>query len=184
MGRYWDDPGASLLQHLGLGSVKYIFLLAAFIWLIVLPFRVSSWRYFSVLTFISLTSFPAILYALPVERFFSVSMANTTNMLFLAVIATWRLALLLRFLKVFTQLPSHVAWTITFMPICLIITVLTLLNLHRAVFEIMGGIRDPTSHDSSYFILMLLTGISAVIIVPLIILYVNDIIQTHRKRKS
>jgi hypothetical protein len=31
IGRYWDDEGASLLQHLGLGSVIYIFLLAAFI---------------------------------------------------------------------------------------------------------------------------------------------------------
>lgn len=25
MGRYWDDPGAKLMQHLGLGSVIYIF---------------------------------------------------------------------------------------------------------------------------------------------------------------
>ena len=34
MGRYWDDPSAKLLQHLGMGSVIYIFVLAAFIWLI------------------------------------------------------------------------------------------------------------------------------------------------------
>ncbi len=40
MGRYWDDPGASLLQHLGLGSVIYIFALALFIWLILIPFKV------------------------------------------------------------------------------------------------------------------------------------------------
>ena len=70
MGRYWDDGGASLLQHVGLGSVIYIFVLAAFIWLIVKPFRVDNWNYFTVVTFIALTSFPAIFYAIPVERFF------------------------------------------------------------------------------------------------------------------
>ena len=68
IGRYWDDPGAKLLQHLGLGSVIYIFVLALFIWLILLPFKVEGWKYFIVLTFISLTSFPAIFYAIPVER--------------------------------------------------------------------------------------------------------------------
>src|SRR5215211_6002255 len=68
IGRYWDDEGASRLQHLGLGSVIYIFLLAIFIWLIIKPFFVKNWNYFTVLTFISLTSFPAILYAIPVER--------------------------------------------------------------------------------------------------------------------
>ena len=72
MGRYWDDTGASLLQHIGLGSVFYIFVLAGFIWLILLPFKVDKWNYFTVLTFISLTSFPAVFYAIPVERFFPI----------------------------------------------------------------------------------------------------------------
>lgn len=44
MGRYWDDPGARLLQKLGLGSVIYIFILAALIWAIVKPFRISAWN--------------------------------------------------------------------------------------------------------------------------------------------
>jgi len=70
IGRYWDDDGASLLQHVGLGSVIYIFILSFLIWLIIKPFLVEGWSYFIVLTFISLTSFPAIFYAIPVERFF------------------------------------------------------------------------------------------------------------------
>src|SRR5688572_7884349 len=79
MGRYWDDEGASVLQHLGLGSVIYIFILAGFIWLILKPFFVDNWNYFTVLTFVGLTSFPAILYAIPVERFFTIQTANTIN---------------------------------------------------------------------------------------------------------
>ena len=106
MGRYWDDQRASLLQHLGLGSVIYIFILAFIIWLIVKPFLVYKWNYFTVLTFISLTSFPAVLYALPVERFFSLATANSMNVWFLAIVAAWRLGLLFYFLKHFTQLSS------------------------------------------------------------------------------
>lgn len=171
MGRYWDDPQASLLQHLGLGSVIYIFALAGFIWLILLPFKIEKWSYRIVLTFIALTSFPAIFYAIPVEKFFSIATANTINVWFLAVVATWRLCLLFYFLKHFTKLTPANIMTVTLMPICLIISVLTMLNLHRVVFNIMGGIRNPTPHDSSYYVLMFLTGISLILALPLIIAY-------------
>ncbi|HLY71882.1 MAG TPA: hypothetical protein VKR53_19245, partial [Puia sp.] len=147
MGRYWDDPAASLLQHLGIGSVIYIFILAGLIWLILKPFFIDNWNYFKVLTFISLTSFPAILYAIPVEHFFSLQTANTMNVFFLAIVAVWRLGLLYYFLKHFTMLTSVTIFTITLMPICLIISVLTMLNLDRVVFNIMAGIRHPSAHD-------------------------------------
>jgi len=171
MGRYWDDPGANILQHLGMGSVIYIFVLAAFIWVILLPFKVEKWNYFTVLTFIGLTSFPAIFYAIPVERFCTMETANTMNVWFLAVVAAWRLALLYYFLKRFTRLHFANIITVTLMPICIIISILTLLNLHRVVFNIMGGIRNPTPHDSAYMILILLTGISMVLSIPLLIAY-------------
>lgn len=184
MGRYWDDPGAKLLQHLGLGSVIYIFVLAAFIWLILLPFKVEKWSYFTVVTFIGLTSFPAVFYAIPVERFFSMEIANSINVWFLAIVAAWRLALLYYFLKTFTRLGVGNILTVTFMPICLIISVLTLLNLHRVVFNIMGGVRTETAHDASYMVLMFLTGISLILTIPLIIAYCVGIYNTIQKRKT
>lgn len=171
IGRYWDDPGASILQHAGIGSIIYIFILTCFIWLILLPFKVEKWDYFTVLTFISLTSFPAVFYAIPVERFFSIETANTMNVWFLAIVAAWRLGLLYYFLKCFTKLSKGNIITVTLMPICLIISVLTLLNLHRVVFNIMGGVRNPTPHDASYFVLIFLTGTSMILIIPLIISY-------------
>lgn len=181
MGRYWDDPGAKLMQHLGLGSVIYIFALALFIWLIVLPFKIEKWKYFTVLTFIGLTSFPAIFYAIPVEKFFSMKTANTINVWFLAIVAAWRLALLYFFLKRFTKLSIWNIITITLMPICVIISTLTMLNLHRVVFNIMGGVRNPTPHDSSYLVLMYLTGISLVLTIPLLISYALGI---YNRRKE
>lgn len=182
MGRYWDDEGATLIQHLGLGSVIYIFVLAGIIWLLVKPFRVEKWTYFTVVTFIGLTSFPAIFYAIPVERFFSLETANTLNVWFLAIVATWRLLLLFYFLKQFTRLGSNVL-TITLMPICVIITTLTALNLHRVVFDIMGGRRNVTPHDEAYSILVGLTVVSAILTLPLIIAYCVGIYLRIRKLK-
>lgn len=182
MGRYWDDTKANLLQHLGLGSVIYIFVLSAFIWLILLPYKIDKWSYKIVLTFIALTSFPAIFYAIPVERFFSISTANSMNVWFLAIVAIWRLCLLFYFLKHFTQLSTGNIVTVTFMPICLIISVLTILNLHNVVFEIMGGIRNPSPHDSSYLVLMMLTGLSMILAIPLLIAYCVGIYYSRQKK--
>ncbi|MDF1699505.1 MAG: YIP1 family protein [Saprospiraceae bacterium] len=181
MGRYWDDSGANWMQHLGLGSVIYIFVLALFIWVILLPFKIKDWSYFIVLTFIGLTSFPAIFYAIPVEKFLSIETSNTINVWFLAIVAAWRLALLYYFLKHFTRLSRGNIITVTLMPICIIISVLTLLNLHRVVFNIMGGMRNPTPHDSSYLVLMLLTGVSLFLSIPLLIAYGVGI---YNKRKE
>lgn len=122
MGRYWDDPQANWMQHLGLGSVIYIFVLALFIWIILWPFKIKNWNYFTVVTFISLTSFPAIFYAIPVERFLTLDSANTINVWFLAIVAAWRLGLLFHFLKQFTQLNRGAIITVTLMPICVIIS--------------------------------------------------------------
>ncbi len=184
MGRYWDDEGASLLQHLGLGSVIYIFVLAAFIWLIIKPFFVENWSYFTVVTFIGLTSFPAILYAIPVEKIVTISAANSINVWFLAIVAIWRLILLNYFLKRFTKLSYGNIITVTLMPICLIITTLTALNLHRVVFDLMGGLRDPNAHDDSYFILILLTGISVILTIPLLMAYGIGIYNSYKERKT
>lgn len=184
MGRYWDDPKASLLQHMGLGSVIYIFLLAAFIWIIILPFRVNRWNYFTVLTFVSLTSFPAIFYAIPVERFTTMSTANSINVWFLAIVASWRLGLLFYFIKRYTRLSSFNIITLTLMPICVIITTLFALNLHGVVFQIMGGLeKAPTPHDASYAVLMTLTLVSVLLVIPLLIAYGAGIAHQRDKEK-
>ena len=184
MGRYWDDPGAKLLQHLGLGSVIYIFVLAVIIWLIVYPYKVKNWNYFTVLTFISLTSFPAIFYAIPVERFVSLAVANTINVWFLAIVAIWRLALLFFFIRRTTDLEWWKVLTIGLLPVCLIVASLTALNLHRVVFNIMGGIRTETAHNAAYMVLLYLTIVSVALVGPLLIAYFVGIYKTRRKKKA
>lgn len=184
MGRYWDDSGANLLQHLGLVSVIYIFALALFIWVILIPFKIKNWSYFTVVTFIGLTSFPAILYAIPVEKFFPLATSNTINVWFLAIVAAWRLALLYYFLKHFTELSRSSIITVTLMPMCIIISILTMLNLHRAVFSIMGGVSNPTPHDVSYKVLLVLTGISLLLSIPLLIAYGFEIYYRRKELRT
>src|SRR5215813_7250088 len=94
IGRYWDNPRVPILQRLGIGSVIYVFLLSLLLWLVLWPLRPKHCSYFRVLTFVTLVSPPAILYAIPVEHFFSIDTSNTINAWFLAIVATWRVALL------------------------------------------------------------------------------------------
>jgi hypothetical protein len=184
IGRWWDDPGANLLQHLGLGSVAYILVLAAVIWIIVLPLKPRAWSYKHVLTFVSLTSLPALLYAIPVERFLPIETAITTNIWFLGVVALWRVALYLFYLSRHAALNRFYTYVVGLLPLCAIVVTLLILNLHRVVFDIMGGLREnqPGAHDGEYGILFLLTTIASLGIIPLLLCYVASLIHARRSR--
>ena len=59
----------------------------------------------------------------------------------------------------------------TLLPLAIIVTVLTVLNLEKAVFEIMGGNREQTQNDAAYFVLMLITTFSVLASPVVLILY-------------
>lgn len=163
VGRYWDNPRADLWQYLGLGSVAYIFILAGLLWLLILPLKPAHWSYRNVLLFISLASLPALLYAIPVERFMSMEHAQWANVWFLAIVATWRVALLFVYLQRVAKLPLGTVFIATLLPLTLIITGLTALNLEHVVFNIMAGldsVHDKSANDAAYAILFLLTWFS------------------------
>lgn len=163
MGRWWDDPDANILQHLGLGSLIYVFVLALVLLLVALPLKPNSVTYRHVLTFVALTSPPAILYAIPVERYTELSTAESLNVWFLAIVAIWRLALLFFYFHRFARLNLLEKLVTAMLPITGIIVALTYLNLERAVFNVMGGLRgDQTANDGAYSILILLTVISVI----------------------
>jgi membrane protein YdbS with pleckstrin-like domain len=45
IGRYRDNPKAEWWQLAGMGSLAYVFVLAALLWLVVAPLRPARWRY-------------------------------------------------------------------------------------------------------------------------------------------
>jgi hypothetical protein len=177
MGRFWDNPRVGVLQHLGVGSVIYIFILSVFLWLVIWPLRPQNWSYFKVLTFISMVSPPAALYAIPVEKFVSLETANTINACLLAIVAGWRVALLIYYLTQSAQLEVFPTFVATFFPLTIIVVTLTLLNLDKVVFDAMGGIRDPSPNDRAYDILSLLSLFSIMLFIPLLICYLYILVD-------
>ena len=173
MGRWWDDPEAHLLQHLGLGSLLYVFVLAFLLWLLIKPLGPQDWSYQGVLTFVALTSPPALLYAIPVERFLDLDTARQINVWFLAFVAAWRVGLLAFYLRRLARLPWYSVIVATLLPLTVIVSVLTALNLERAVFDVMGGLREEgTAGDQAYGVLMGLTLLSVLLVGPLLLVYV------------
>lgn len=171
MGRYWDHPSAPLVQMFGVGSVVYVFVLGALIYAVIAPLRPRRWGYLQTVTFMSLTAPPALLYAMPVERWMTIDDAIVANAWFLGIVAAWRVALLITILRRYADL----TWPRTVVG-CLvslsgIVVALFALNLEKAVFEIMGGFRQATANDGAYAVLFLLTALAFYAAIPLLVLY-------------
>ena len=181
-GRYWDNPRAELWQYVGLGSVAYVFVLALIIWVLIAPLKPKNWSYMNVLLFITLTSPPAVLYAIPVERFMTLELAQQTNVWFLAMVAIWRVALLVIFLKRVANLSGYSIFVASFLPLVLIVTALSALNLEHVVFKIMASLEEheKSVNDSAYMILLLITYAS-VILSPFLLASYGWLIYKVRK---
>jgi ABC-type proline/glycine betaine transport system permease subunit len=163
MGRYWDDTRATALQHAGVGSVVYVFVLAAVLWIVVKPIEPERFSYVGILTFITMTAPPAALYAIPVEKWMTLQEANKVNLYFLGIVALWRVGLWVHYLKRRGQFTGSQIFTCAGLPIAAILVALTALNLHHVVVNVMGGIReaDKSSQDAAYGAVFTLSMLSA-----------------------
>lgn len=184
IGRYWDNPQARGFQHAGLGSLAYVFIMAALLWGVVAPLRPLHWSYRNVLLFVALTSPPALLYAVPVERFLTLETAAHANAWFLAVVALWRVLLWLWFLHRICGVGAFGALSAGLLPLVAIVVALTLLNLEHVVFDLMAGlsagVRGP--NDRAYAFVLGLTGIALPAAPFLAVAYVIAIVIERRKR--
>jgi hypothetical protein len=187
IGRWWEDPRANLFQHLGIGSVVYVFILALFLWLIIWPVCVEARpSYFNVLTFISFTAPPAILYAIPVRTMFDVHTGQTIRLWMLALVAGWRVALLVFYLRRRVQF-SVLRTTVTaLLPLTVIVCALGALNLEKVVFDFMGRAHpeDASVNDSAYVVLFLISLFSFYLFLPLLVIYIGCIIDAITRRRA
>ena len=186
IGRYWDNPRAGLWQYLGLGSVAYVFVLALLIWALLAPLRPKNWSYRNVLLFLTLTAPPAVLYAIPVEKFMSLDNARTANVWFLAVVALWRVALLIQFLRRTGGLSPGATAVATLLPITVIIFVIASLNLEHVVFSFMGGLRDDqrSGNDNAFMIVFILAVYSFLAAPILAIVYFVFVYRAWRDYRA
>lgn len=186
IGRYWDHPHAQWWQYAGLSSLIYVLILGSLLYLIVLPLRPRRWESTQMLVFLGLTAMPAWLYAIPVERFVSMDTAQGLNVLFLAIVAAWRVALYAHFLRTYAELPRSLVGIATLLSVSAIIVALAWLNLEHVVFQIMAGLHDPviSAHDSAYFVVLVLSVIAWVLLPFLLLAYVSVVVLRWRGRKA
>jgi hypothetical protein len=169
-GRYWDNPKALLLQHLGLGSLAYILVLACVLFIAVKPLSPGgAFSFRNLLTWLSLCSLPAAFYALPVERWMPVPAARSLNIAFLAVVATWRVALLVAYLRRFALLSWFRVAVATLLPLTAIVTALAVLNVEHAVFDIMSGIDESDARGGAYLTVLIL-AVGSIYVFPVALL--------------
>lgn len=173
MGRYWTHPNAHLLQYAGVGSVIYVFALSFLLFITAAGLRARDLQYRKLLTFITLTSPPAALYAIPVMRYWDLATAKEIRLWFLGIVALWRVALYVFYLRRAGGLSFSRILVGTALPIMIIVATLTFLNLDKAVFRIMGGLDVPgTPNDEAYGCLTMITILSVYGILPFLVAYV------------
>jgi hypothetical protein len=104
------------------------------------------------LIFVTLTSPPALLYAIPVEQFMPLPDAQKVNAWFLGIVAAWRVGLLGWFLRTSAGLRGGAIVVATLLPLALIVCALAVLNLEHVVFNIMAGIKpgQRSPNDLAY----------------------------------
>lgn len=185
IGRYWDHPRARLWQYAGLGSVAYVFVLALVLWGALSPLAARPRRigYLDTLRFVTLTSPPALLYALPVERVMTVAAAASTNAWFLAIVAAWRVGLLVRFARQGVGLPRLETLAGCLLPLALIVFALAVLNLEHVVFNIMAGIVEPDARRTAYELVLVLAWCSMVAAPVLLLLWLGLAVRAARARR-
>lgn len=161
MGRSWDDPQAGLVRHLGVGSVLYVFVLAFLLWASANPLLVKRISYLKFLTFVCLTSPPAILYAIPVEMFVKPATASALNLLLLCIVASWRVALLISFLRKGAGMRAGEIFVATTFPLATILVPISLFGMTEAVVSAMGGLREEqTPNDLANLVLFLIGNLA------------------------
>ena len=189
IGRSWDNAEAGLWRHLGVGSLIYVFALAALMATIIAPFfGTTDWRvYRRALTAICLTAPPALLYAIPVEAWMSASAARAANYSLLAIVALWRVALWMFYLRRGALFSWPRVLACTLLALCVIVGIFGALGLGSAVMNAMAGARSPeqqAAEDSAARFTGALFLIAAVSFFPLLIFYTSQSFQAVRERRD
>lgn len=189
MGRWWDSSDAHLLQHLGIGSVVYVFLLAFLLWAVTKAMRPEGGSYRLLLIYITLCSPPGIIYAIPVERYMGEIDARFTNGLFLGFVALYRVAMWISWMR---QVAGF-GWPLTILsavwPLNLIVAGLALTSLGPFIMMSMAG--TPTSLSTPHpntdwleHVISTILEISVIAVVPLTLVWVALAGKRWQKRDS
>lgn len=113
----------------------------------------------------------------------SLENAQMANVWFLAIVAIWRVALLLRYLTKVAKLSGLCVVVATLLPLTLIVSLLAALNLEHVVFNLMAGLEnhEKSANDSAYFVLLVITYFS-VMASPILLVMYGWFVYKRRKK--
>lgn len=184
MGRSWDDPHANSLQSLGVGSLIYVFVLAFLLWSSVRPLAPMKLGYIQVLAFVCMVSPPGILYAIPVEKFVAPKIAGALNVTLLCIVASWRVALLVFYLRRGISLSRGEVTIATLFPLATILAPITFFGLMEEVMSAMSGLRDSQEMSDPAKTVVYCIGILSVLLwLPLALIMVSRVGERQRERE-
>lgn len=183
IGRWWDAADAWPLQKLGLASLAYVFVLTALLAAFCAPLMPRrEWRrhvfvatcasvYARALLVVVVSAAPGLLYAIPVERFMTMPAAQATNLVFLLVVASWRVSIWVVALRVVFGIQSGLRRLVaTLAPISFVVVALVILRLHRGVFVLMAGMEDrPSRVQQAADKVLLSITIFSIVVLPLVL---------------
>lgn len=140
--RNWDYPQAEPFAKAGLPSLAYIFLLSLLLFAFAWRVSYEPQNYWKFLTVVSMTAAPGLIYGIPVEMFLSTTGAQNANLVFLGIVALWRVALMVHFL--FVAAGNTILTTMAVLLTPLSIMIVCLISTGRAgyIMDIMGGFRS------------------------------------------
>lgn len=180
-GRYWDNPSAPFLLRSGVTSIFYTLTLSAFIWLLVLGLKPERWSYRNVLLMVTMTALPGIIYAIPVEMMLDANTAGAVNMILLAIVAAWRMALYFIFLKRVARLPTVPLLIGWLLPPALIVAVLGYFGMIYVISAGMGGVRDADPNLVAMETLAVIGLISWLCLPLLVPAYIISAVLRHKR---
>lgn len=184
-GRTWDLDAAPLWIRTGATSVVYTLVLALLIWAIGAPLGAQRWSYRNILLMVLMTAAPGIVYALPVERIMPADAARATNMLFLLLVATWRMALFHHYLSAVAKLDGAAKTVAWLLPPTIIVVPISAFGLLQAIASGMGGVRDRAEHGAVSEIAIMILAIASWLALPvLLITFVVLIMRRARERRQ
>jgi hypothetical protein len=187
IGRTLHNQRVEWWQHAGLGSVAYVFALSLLLYLVLAPLRVKGLSYRHILTFVSLTSPTGFIYAIPVERYLSIEDASTARFWFLAIVAAWRVALLIFYVRRYLEFSGLRTAVVSLLPLCAIVVALSVLNLDKVVLNFMGGgghRGHRSSDDAAFMVLFDISLLALLAFLPLLLAYILEVVLARMSPKD
>ena len=181
-GRWWDHHGeVDPLLSSGAVSVLIVFALGTVLHGVLAPLRPERGGWLQTTAYVGLTSPLAALYALPLEAWMDVEAARVLNLVFLAIVSLWRVALLVRLARGLAGLGVWCTTVACLTPLALTVFALTLGGLLMDVFKLMAGADHvPRPAETRYEVIASL-GMASIAVGPFFFLaWLHQIVVRRR----